>query len=634
MKKRSRRTRAKPVSRTMRSCLYGIFFAAAGLATARGAEDAAKPEVANGFRPPAADGVLRTLNPAHPRLMLDPPALSDIRKWIASDPVAARIHKKILADADRVLKEVPQVYKLPDGRRLLQISSKVLQRVTTLSYAFHLTGRKDYVDRAWVELHAAAGFKDWNPAHFLDTAVMTCALAIGYDWLWDQWTPEQRTLLRQAIVKLGLEPAMKVYAAKSGWHRVDYNWNQICNAGIAMGALAVAEDEPEIASGIVARAIASIPLAMSAYAPDGAGKEGAGYWAFGSQYNVMLLASLKSALGTDFGLGGIEGFKQSGDYQIYMSGAGRMSFDFGDCRHYALSTPQHFWMGRHYQIPGYSRFRYDALLGGDDSSLWDLLWFDPAAADAALADLPLDRHFRGAECASMRDSWKDPSGFSIAMQGGSNRWTHRHYDLGSFILEAGGVRWIIDSGKESETYQGHVNKTRREDFYRVRAEGHNTLVIDPDEGPGQALDGMAVFNSFDSRPDRATAVLDLSRAYKDQASRVARTFELLRGKSLIVTDEVTCRKPVDIRSYFHTESEVELSRDKRKATLKQAGKSLEVSLLSPDGAAFEVLPAVPGPKSPKPAKQASNKGWSKLSVTLDDVSSAKIKLSFTLPATE
>ena len=49
---------------------------------------------------------------------------------------------------------------------------------------------------------------------------MTCALAIGYDWLWDQWTPEQRTLLREAIVKLGLEPAMATYHQKSGWHIV------------------------------------------------------------------------------------------------------------------------------------------------------------------------------------------------------------------------------------------------------------------------------------------------------------------------------------------------------------------------------------------------------------------------------
>ncbi|HSP44321.1 MAG TPA: heparinase II/III family protein [Luteolibacter sp.] len=575
--------------------------------------------------------MLRTLNPHHPRLMLDAAALEGIRKSVAGDPVAARIQTRILENADLALKKAPPKHRLRDGRRLLYVSSEVLQRVSTLSYAFHMTGRKDYVERAWKDLDAAAGFKDWNPAHFLDTAVMTCALAIGYDWLWDQWTPEQRTRLREAIVKLGLEPAMEVYQADRGWHRVDYNWNQICNAGIAMGALAVAEDEPRLAREIVARAIASIPRAMEAYAPDGAGKEGVGYWAFGSQYNIMLLTSLDSALGKDFGLAGIDGFRQSGAYQIHLSGAGRMSFDFGDCNHFALSTPQHFWMGRRYGIPPYSSFRYNALRERSDGGVWDLLWFDADVAKNPSAELPLDRHFAGAEVASMRDSWIDSRGFTVAMQGGSNRWTHRHYDLGSFILEADGVRWIIDSGKESETYQRHVNKLSREDFYRVRAEGHNTLVIDPDKGPGQEPGGLATFKSFESKTNAAKAVLDLTPAYKEQARRVERTFELIRGKAFVLTDVIACRKASDIHSYFHTAAEVELSPDKRQATLRQAGKSLVANLLSPDGATFDVLPAEPGPASPKPAKQASNEGRRKLSVHLQDTASATIKVVFLLP---
>jgi hypothetical protein len=614
-----------------RSGLCGLWFIAAGLAIVTGKESVKAPDAGREFRPPRADVVLQTLKPQHPRLMFDPQAIRDIRTWVDRDPVAARIHARVLADAEKMLKQPAPVHKLRDGRRLLSVSGDVLQRVTTLSLAYHLTGRQQYVERAWRDLDAAAGFKDWNPAHFLDTAVMTCAVAIGYDWLWDQWTPPQRARLREAIVTLGLKPAMKVYQAKNGWHRVDYNWNQICNGGIAIGALAVAEDEPEIASKIVANALASVPRAMRAYAPDGAGKEGAGYWAFGSQYNVMLLASLESALGTDFGLGWIDGFRQSGDYQIHMSGAGRMSFDFGDCRHYALSTPQHFWMGKRYGIPRYSWFRHQELRGGTGGGVWDLLWFDPEAADAALSELPLDRYFAGAECVAMRDSWVDTRGFTVAMQGGSNRWTHRHYDLGSFILEAGGVRWIIDSGKEGETYQRHVNKQLREDFYRVRAEGHNTLVIDPDKGPGQSPDGQAAFAEFVSNPKGAGVALDLTAAYKEQAESVRRTFQLERGHWFAVTDEVQCSEPSEIWSYFHTQADVKLDPDKRKATLTQSGKSLVVLLVSPDDATFEVLQALPGPASPQPAKQASNDGSRKLAVRLQGVRSASTRVVFKLP---
>ena len=629
MKKRNAGNPDALLFRGVRAGLCGLWIAATCVTGVAEDENASDPDAERGFRPPHADSVLHTLKPHHPRLMLDAEAIRQMRKWIGQDPVAERCHKNILTAAEQALKEPAPTHHLRDGRRLLYVSGEVMQRVTTLSLAHRLTGRKDFVERAWLDLDAVAGFKDWNPAHFLDTAVMTCAVAIGYDWLWDQWTPPQRARLREAIVTLGLQPAMEVYRSGKGWPRVDYNWNQVCNGGIALGALAVAKDEPQLASQIVAHAVASIPIAMQAYAPDGAGKEGAGYWAFGTQYNVLLLASLESALGTDFGLGRIDGFRQSGIYQIYMSGAGRMSFDFGDCRNYTLSTPQHFWMGRRYGIPAYSSFRYNALRERPDGGVWDLLWFDAQAAGKPVAQLPLDRYFSGAECVSMRDSWMDTRGFTVALQGGANDWTHRHYDLGSFILEADGVRWIIDSGKEGETYQRHANHTPRDHFYRVRAEAHNTLVIDPDEGPGQAADGVATFTSFESSAAGAKAVLDLSRAYPGQASQITRTFELTRGKSFTVTDDITCRKASEIHSSFHTEAEVELSPDKRQATLGQAGKSLVVHLLDPEDAVFEVLPAEPGPASPNPAKQASNDGRRKLTVILKDIASPRIQVRFT-----
>jgi hypothetical protein len=245
--------------------------------------------------------------------------------------------------------------------------------------------------------------------------------------------------------------------------------------------------------------------------------------------------------------------------------------------------------------------------------------------------LTTDRHFRGAECISMRDSWDNPAGFHVAMQGGANNWTHRHYDLGSFILEANGVRWIIDSGRESQTYHRHVNHTPRGDFYRVRAEGHNTLVINPDEHPGQADDAMAVFSDFISNPKDASASLDLTDAYKEHAGSVRRSFQLVRGKSFAVSDEIRCYEPSEICSYFHTQAAVELAPDKRKATLSQAGKSMEVTLVSPRDATFEILPAQPGPASPKPAKQASNEDRRKLAVRLTDVRSANIKVVFSMP---
>ena len=580
------------------------------------------------FQPPQPDEILHTLKANHPRLLISPERVKEIKLLISEDKIAACIHASVLAKAERALKEKPAHYELRDGRRLLYVSREVLERVDSLAYAFLMTGRQEYVQRVWAEVEAVSKFKDWNPAHFLDVAEMTHAFAIAYDWLWDEWTPEQRLVIRNAIVKMGLSPAMAVYVRDHGWHKNSNNWNQVCNGGIGMGALAIAGEEPELAGKILSFVLASIPLPMRAYAPDGAGMEGVGYWEFGSRYNILLLASLESALGRDFGLSRIEGFRQSGDYQIYLSGTDKRGFDFSDSSLRTVSTAQHFWMGKHYNIPRYKWFRYNVLQQNGGGDIYDLLWFDNSVRIATNIDMPLDRHFRRAECASMRDTWNNGHGFIVALQGGANRGSHRHLDLGSFILEMDGVRWIIDSGKDGATYQRHKSKASRWDFYRTRAEGHNTLVFNPDGELDQSLGAVTRFNAFTSKPDRATTEINLTSAYKKDASKVMRSFELLRDKAFTVTDHIICPKPAALWSYFHTNAEVTLSDDKRSGTLRQGDKTLRVKLLSPARALLTVMPAAPGPKSPKPTQQASNKGRCKLAVHLEAVRDTVITVRF------
>ena len=156
---------------------------------------------------------------------------------------------------------------------------------------------------------------------------------------------------------------------------------------------------------------------MQHYAPDGAGTEGVTYWDYGSRYNIVLLSSLETALGTDFGLSQVGAFGQSGYYQIYLCGAGRVAFDFADCGRSRVSEPQHFWLANKYDVPAFSWFRLSALEGGERGGVLDLLWFDDRGRGLDFKSLPLDRYFRGAECAVLaeflgagRDHGRHPGG--------------------------------------------------------------------------------------------------------------------------------------------------------------------------------------------------------------------------------
>ena len=107
-----------------------------------------------------------------------------------------------------------------------------------MALAFRLSGEQKFAQGAIREMLVAASFRDWNPRHFLDTAEMTTALAIGYDWLYDDIPPADRQTIRQAMVEMGLEEGMKVYRSKGWWSVGDNNWNQVCNGGMILGALA------------------------------------------------------------------------------------------------------------------------------------------------------------------------------------------------------------------------------------------------------------------------------------------------------------------------------------------------------------------------------------------------------------
>src|SRR5262249_32177237 len=132
--------------------------------------------------------------------------LERVRQMIASEPLARAWYAALHRQAEKILDEPPVEYKLI-GPRLLAQSRRCLERIYTLGLLYRLDGDQRFAERAKQELFAAAAFKDWNPAHFLDVAEMTHAFGIGYDWLFDTLSATERTTIRTAIIAKGLQPS-------------------------------------------------------------------------------------------------------------------------------------------------------------------------------------------------------------------------------------------------------------------------------------------------------------------------------------------------------------------------------------------------------------------------------------------
>lgn len=551
------------------------------------------------FLGPAADSPLATLHRSHPRLVALPDDLTRVRNLVDSDQTANRLYAQLREEGERLLAAPPVEY-VKVGPRLLAQSRRCLDRIYTLGLLYRLHPEAKYFERAKKELFAAAAFPDWNPSHFLDTAEMSHALAIGYDWFYDVLSEAERARLREALVEKGLQPAAAVYRSGKGWPLARHNWNQVCNGGISIGALAIADEEPELAASLLTQARDSIRLPMAEYAPDGGWKEGPGYWHYATRYNVYFLAALETALGRDFGLSRLPGFRQAGLFRVYFTGPTNLTFNYADAAAGAGNAAEMFWLARKFDEPLYAWHERQSF--GRRPDPLDLLWYDPRQKSPGESALPLDALFRGVDVAFFRSAWEDANAIFLAFKGGDNKANHSHLDLGSFVLDAGGVRWAEDLGGDDYNLPFYFGKERW-NYFRLRTESHNTLTVN---GGNQDPRAAAPLVKFASRPEFAFAIADLTAAYA--ASRVRRGVALVDRRHVLVQDEVDLPEEADVLWSMLTTAKVDI--EGSQARLTRGPARLEARILAPSGARFDTLVAAP------PAPQNQNPGAVRLVVRL------------------
>ncbi len=593
--------------RPMAGLVWGVGTRAALLALVLGASlagmAAAQEASKNG-------DVLAALREGHPRLIFLDSDVARLKEAIRADALMGAWHERQTREAEKMLKESPAVHRLI-GPRLLDQSRLVLKRVGTLAALYRLDGDRRFADRAIQEMRAAARFPDWNPSHFLDTAEMTCALGLGYDWLYGVIAPEDRRLIREAIIEKGLKPGQKVYDAGSWWAKADHNWNQVCNGGMTVGALAIADEEPALARRIIDAGRASIPIAMKSFAPDGGWEEGPGYWSYATAYNVFYLAAIESALGTDFGLGDMPGVADTGRFRMHSVGPiGRM-FNFADASDRVGPAPQMFWLSRRFHRPAYASHERELI--GKNGEMLHLVYGVRVPLDGGYASEPTDAVFRAVNVAFFRSAWEDPEAFYVGFKGGDNQANHSHLDLGTFVLDGLGQRWALDLGTDDYNLPGYFGK-QRWDYYRLRTESHNTLTIDD---ANQDTKAKAAIVRFQATPDRAHAVADLTAAYAPQGvTRAWRGIARLGSRQVLIQDEVRASRPLKVKWNFHTDAKVEASGGR--AVLRRGEMSMVLRVVEPAGAAFTVEKCDP----PKPQKQQPN--VRNVALTLPGVTSARI----------
>jgi hypothetical protein len=526
---------------------------------------------------------------SHPRILLKKGEESKILESVKKNQSYKKIHNYILNTSDKYLKLPALVYK-KRGKRLLYISWQALKRLCYLSYSYRITSDKKYLRKSEEILNTVCDFKDWNPSHFLDTGEMTMAVAIGYDWLFDDLKETTKKKIRTSIIEKGFKPS---YNEKYNWFLTKHNnWNSVCNAGLTFGALAILDEEKEAAIPIIERALTTSQLPLKVFAPDGNYPEGPCYWNYGTTYQMMLSAALKSAFGSDKGLSNAKGFKESANFMLFAAGSSGKYFNYYDCGAKQASKPSLFWFANETKNPTLIFNELKLIEKGKYTNpestkaiagLPNMLIF---GKDLKLSEIkkPKEYFFTGnglTPVAIVRTDWDDEKAIYFGIKGGSASDGHSHMDQGTFVYDIGKTRWAEDFGAQSYiTLESKgvdlwnmTQDSQRWDVFRYTNLNHNTLSINNQK---HNVKGRAEILETYKTSEEKGAKFDLTSVlnFNNELKFAHRKGVVINNSHLEIEDILeTNNNSVDVRWNMVTKSSAEII-DKNTIKLTQKGKTL------------------------------------------------------------
>ena len=536
----------------------------------------------------------------HPRLLLSSQGMDALREQTVNprSEAFAKLHTAQIDKAREYVSEGLTVRYAFDasGKRILTESRKALSRVFACAYAYRMTGERIFLDYARKVLSDVCGFPNWNPSHFLDTAEMGLAVAIGYDWLYDELSPSERSLLEETLIKFNLEPSLEPSADK--WAEGTTNWNQVCHACCTAAAMAVYEHCPQTASKVIARAVRANAHAVDViYSPDGVYPEGAGYWDYGTNFQILFNTLLTRAFGSDFGISSLSGFPKTAKFFMYSQGNVGKRFDYADTKSFAFTFRQAWYFADRFSDPGSLYLDLKEIASGRpldmSERLSPLFLIYASRYDGTPVEQPSEKVYYGKSTipiAVVRTGW-EKNDIYLGIKGGRADYSHSHMDVGSFVYEAGGVRWASESHVKGgyPAIEKHLKPkgvslfsykptSWRWKVFTYRPQEHNTLIINEKL---HIPSGEGIFTEIIDEPLRKGAVIDITAVLGEDVASAVRTIEIVNDEYLRITDVITASDlgPVDVR--FNIMSDAN-SMATKEGVILTSGNS--VAILSASGA--------------------------------------------------
>ncbi len=613
----------------------------------------------------------------HPRIIADKETFDRIKYDIANDEIAKWIYDVLKEATDKTLDltevldfiEKNKAEGLPTGNATCALYTT---RIRDFSFLWQITGEEKYAKAVYEIMDNMAEVKNWRPGEFLICSETMTAMAIGYDWCYDFLSTIDGALekIEKAIYEKGVRAGVTAYEGtyedvvndnffgRSGWIYATTNWNHISNAGCGIASIALIDKYPKECSELISKTIYFMELGNENYYPDGGYLEGPSYWAYGTNYLTWYMMALDRAMGTTYGVICHPGIAQTCYYRPYITGLAdnpsapgiRRQWNYHDSGTGLISSSMYMWFADKLRDPNLAGLRYQEIKDIDAANLnpklsgyetatpYDLIYYNKDNFNLNI-NMPLDRYFKGIESVYMRSDWNDRNAIYTGIHAGRNDINHGQMDAGNFIIEADGIRWAHDLGMDNyqlPQYFWRGQWSGRYNYYRERAESHNTIVINPNQYADQLYTSDSPVIRYESKPSGAMAIVDLFPAYGS-----GRVKDMHRGlfltddrTAIIVQDEITMRNPSEFYWFVTTmmNNVINISKDGRTAILKNGEKRMHVQIVSDNpNVKFTEMKAEKLPSSPPTHELEYNNGaFHKLTIHLTDIESLNLAVVFQL----
>jgi len=320
--------------------------------------------------------------------------------------------------------------------------------MTNFALAYRITGEKRYLDAALAWMRAVSNYPGWGNDKNIDVDLSASwnlwGLSLAFDWLYEEFSEEDRELFTNAI-----EHHCDIFLdfvdshLGHGWsteYWQNHNWinmTGIASAGYVMNRRGLDGHRA------IEMTEANFAKVYEELAEDGSNYEGCSYWRYGGMWLFMYAWISRSEGYRDF-------FKTSGYlqntfyYRLYQSSSDlSRQLNFGDTHDLYSSHPAcvYFMYAREYR-DGHAQKLGHKVVTEFLADEWskskvhpgilpeaglEFIFFDPTVEEKDFTDLPLHREFADLGLVSIRSSWeKDAMCFSFkcGYPGGKKQWTH------------------------------------------------------------------------------------------------------------------------------------------------------------------------------------------------------------------